>query len=79
MTMTLIPSHGRDYTSKAKVLADWNSGKDFTIADMSSPDDGRYINLAFCHIEVWEGELRVIVHVDGEQEPVIVTVGNVKN
>tara|TARA_R110002110_G_C12990958_1_gene674722 strand:- start:238 stop:459 length:222 start_codon:yes stop_codon:yes gene_type:complete len=45
MTMTLIPSHGRDYTSKAKVLADWNSGKDFTIADMSSPDDGRYINL----------------------------------
>lgn len=27
--MTLIPAYGRDYTSKAKMLADWNADKDF--------------------------------------------------
>lgn len=24
-----VPAYGRDYKSKAAVLADWNSGKDF--------------------------------------------------
>lgn len=32
MEFTLLPSYGRDYKSKAAVLADWNNGKDFTIA-----------------------------------------------
>jgi hypothetical protein len=30
--MTLLPAYGRDYKSKAAVLADWNAGKDFRIA-----------------------------------------------
>jgi len=42
--LTVVPAYGRDYTSRAKVMADWNAGKDFRINDVSSPDDGRYIN-----------------------------------
>lgn len=45
--LTVIPAYGRDYRSKAAILADWESGKDFQIADMSAgADDGRMINLA---------------------------------
>lgn len=44
-TLTLQPAYGRDYTSKAKVLADWNANKDFRIATFG-PDMGRYINKA---------------------------------
>lgn len=40
MRMTLVPAYGRDYTSKAKVLADLKDGKDFIISDMTSPHDG---------------------------------------
>jgi len=36
--MTLTPSYGRDYKSKAAVLADFDAGKDFTIASV-----GRYM------------------------------------
>ena len=42
----VIPAYGRDYKSKAAVIADWASGKDFRIADMSSPNDGAYVNVA---------------------------------
>ena len=42
--MNLIPAYGRDYKSKAEVEKDFNDGKDFTIADVSSPYDGKYIN-----------------------------------
>jgi len=42
--LTVVPAYGRDYTSKAKVLKDWDEGKDFLINDISSPYDGRYIN-----------------------------------
>ena len=44
MGLTLVPSYGRDYTSKAKVKADWEAGKDFTINSFGHPDDGRQIN-----------------------------------
>lgn len=42
--ITVVPAYGRDYKSKAQVLADWDAGKDFLIQDMSSPWDGKYIN-----------------------------------
>jgi hypothetical protein len=42
--MTLIPAYGRDYKSAKAVKADFDAGKDFMIADFSSPDDGRYVN-----------------------------------
>ena len=45
MRLTLVPAYGRDYKSKAAVEKDWADGKDFTICDVSSPHDGRYINL----------------------------------
>lgn len=44
--MTLVPAYGRDYTSKAKVLADWEAGKDFEIADVFGGNCGRKINKA---------------------------------
>lgn len=44
MFLTLVPSYGRDYKSGKEVQADWDANKDFTINDMSSPDDGRQIN-----------------------------------
>lgn len=42
--LTLTPAYGRDYKSKKAVIEDWNSGKDFVIANMFHPDDGRYCN-----------------------------------
>lgn len=33
---TLVPAYGRDYTSKAAVLEDWNANKDFQIADATA-------------------------------------------
>lgn len=34
MFITVVPAYGRDYKSQADVKADWNSGKDFRIADV---------------------------------------------
>ena len=42
--MTLTPAYGRDYKSKKDVLKDWEEGKDFIIADISSPWDGKPAN-----------------------------------
>ena len=33
-SITISPAYGRDYTSKAKALADWDANKDFVIQDM---------------------------------------------
>lgn len=44
--MTLTPAYGRDYKSKAAVVADFKAGKDFIIADFMHPDSGRYVNRA---------------------------------
>lgn len=41
---TVIPAYGRDYTSLAKAKADWDAGKDFIIADLSDPYDGKPCN-----------------------------------
>ena len=34
MYISAVPAYGRDYTSKAAVLADWNANKDFQIMDL---------------------------------------------
>lgn len=41
--LTVVPSYGRDYKSAKAALADWNAGKDFTIATFGA-NDGRQIN-----------------------------------
>ena len=43
-TVTLTPAYGRDYTSKAKALSDWNGDKDFIINDIASRWDGKPTN-----------------------------------
>ncbi len=43
-TITVVPAYGRDYTSKAKMLEDWNANKDFIIQDISNPYDGKPAN-----------------------------------
>lgn len=43
--LTLVPRYGRDYTKKADVIAAWEGGKDFTVADFFSEDDGRAVSI----------------------------------
>lgn len=40
--ITLTPAYGRDYKSAKAVKADFEANKDFVIADIMSPDCGRY-------------------------------------
>lgn len=42
-TITIGPAFGRDYTSKAKALADWDANKDFVIHDLFTSG---YVNKA---------------------------------
>lgn len=42
--ITLIPTQFRQYKSAKAVRADWDANKDFRIADMFHPDNGRVIN-----------------------------------
>jgi len=42
--LTVVPAHGRDYSSKAAVMKDWADNMDFLVMDMSSPWDGKPIN-----------------------------------
>jgi len=42
--LTVVPAYGRDYKSAKAAKVDWESGKDFQIADISSPDNGRYVS-----------------------------------
>lgn len=44
--MTLTPAYGRDYKNKKDAIADFEANKDFVIADISSPYDGKYVNKA---------------------------------
>ena len=42
--MTLTPAYGRDYKNKKAIMIDWQAGKDFIVADMFSPYDGKPAN-----------------------------------
>ena len=53
--MTLIPAYGREYKSKKEVLADWDAGKDFIVADMFSRWDGKPANR-----DSFKGELATV-------------------
>ncbi len=39
--LTVLPAYGRDYKSAKTAKADWKAGKDFIIADMFNPYDGK--------------------------------------
>lgn len=56
--MHLIPAYGRDYKTRAEVLADWIKGKDFIIADMSSKWDGKPTNNTQCENECKDVTIR---------------------
>jgi hypothetical protein len=43
-SITLIPAYGRDYKSKKEILKDFDSHKDFLIADFFHPYDGKPAN-----------------------------------
>jgi len=45
-SITVVPAYRRDYKSKKAVEAAWKANKDFLIQDITSPHDGRYINLS---------------------------------
>ena len=42
--MTLTPAYGRDYKNKKSVLEDFNSEKDFIIADITNQWSGKPVN-----------------------------------
>lgn len=42
----LIPAHGRDYRTPVEIRHDFEMGRDFVIADMSHPSDGKPVNRA---------------------------------
>ena len=42
--MTLTPAYGRDYESKKAVLAGFDAGKDFIIAEYGHRYDGKPVN-----------------------------------
>jgi hypothetical protein len=46
--MTVIPGYGRDYTSAAKALADWENGRDFQV-DSIGPNYKRYTSIRDGH------------------------------
>jgi hypothetical protein len=43
ITITAIPAYGRDYKSKAEVVAAWDAGKDFIIQGIMG-GHGRAVN-----------------------------------
>lgn len=45
MSLTLIPAYGRDYKTQKEVISDWKAGKDFIVANLFSPWDGKLCNL----------------------------------
>jgi hypothetical protein len=44
-SLTLVPAYGRDYKSKASLMEDWNSGKDFRIEGFG------YSGANYCNIK----------------------------
>jgi hypothetical protein len=42
---TVVPGYGRDYKSAEAAIAAWEAGKDFIIADFTSPWDGKPISI----------------------------------
>ena len=44
--ITLTPAYGRDYKSKAQIIADLEAGKDFILSQYGSPYDGKPVNKA---------------------------------
>lgn len=42
--LTVIPAYGRDYKSAKAAKADWRANRDFIIANITDPYDGKPIN-----------------------------------
>jgi hypothetical protein len=65
----LVPAYGRDYKSKKAVQEAIAANKDFVIANIMHPDDGRYANCAdlksegYTHAMVRYGRLTKIAQV----------------
>jgi len=70
MSLKVIPAYGRDYKSSKAARAAWADGKDFQIADMSSPWDGSYVNKA----DLVPGE-EVIIRYAGLRKQCIASAG----
>lgn len=56
--ITLVPSYGRDYSSKKEVQTAWDDNKDFTIYQIGHPYDGSQINKEDAEIQGGEFSIR---------------------
>jgi hypothetical protein len=45
-SITLVPAFHRDYKSQKEAKDAFLANKDFKVADLSHPDDGRYCNMS---------------------------------
>lgn len=43
--LTVVPAYGRSYATAEDATTDWLGGKDFQIADISSPWNGAYTSI----------------------------------
>ena len=66
-SLTLTPAYGRDYKNKQDALTDWNSNKDFIIADFFNPYDGKPANKSdltgnYSHVNIrYQGLTKIVV------------------
>ncbi len=69
--LTCTPSYGRDYKTAKEVKEAWAAGKDFTINDMSSRDDGRQINKQ----DADQGKVTVHIYFNRRTKSVVIKPG----
>lgn len=69
MDITVTPSYGRDYKSKAAAEADWREGKDFTVASV-----GRWTG-SQCSVRDMSPGDRVTIRYARLTRATVVTVG----
>lgn len=70
--LNLVPNHGRDYKSKAEIVAALDAGKDFIVCDRFNPWDGKPANKESA---LAAGHRQVQVRYGGQRK---VTVINIK-
>jgi hypothetical protein len=67
--LTVVPAYGRDYPSKAKAIADWDAGLDFTVQDAGAGrDNGRKTSK-----RDWEGQ-EVTINIRYKRQTMAATV-----
>lgn len=71
--ITVIPAYGRDYRSRAAVLADWQAGKDFRPAGLFGSG---YLSQRDSALLLERGHTHVSIRYDKQRKQVLVPLSN---